>query len=311
MSKQAALAQIASLARQHELSMQDIAGALDGRASRLSSVAGTVFAIAGAVLVLCGLVFIIELQWEHLTDTQRTWSYLGAGTVFLLVAMALMRHVATERMAQALFPVAAVIQSSGIMVAIHELDIGEDHSLALTATALVMTLQHLLLWRVYRLTVLVFCALCAGANFIGSAGDQLGLSTDANLSLVGLSLLAAAWMLKDTRHQVVTPLCNLVGAALSSWGVFYLLDAWSMDIVYAGYAGMLILGGSLSRSRTLTGAGACALISYIAYFTSIHFADSLSWPVMLFALGGLCIGGGVLTVRLRHAQRTVEAEGEG
>jgi len=52
------------------------------------------------------------------------------------------------------------------------------------------------------------------------------------------------------------------------------------------------------RSRTLLATATIATLSYIAYFTGEHFADTIGWPLTLIALGLLLIGMSAFAFRL-------------
>ncbi len=296
------LDRIVALAREHDLSAQEISQALDPQQpadqESQSSVTSRILATIGGIFILCGLGFFIETFWAEMNAAARIILSLGSGVVMLVLALVFMRNTYYERTTLPLFLLAALMQSGGIMVAFDELGTGGDPQLALLAMSVVMLLQTLIIFREYRLAVHVFLALVFAAAAVGNLLDIIGMDWDLESTLTGLALLVASFRLNKTAYNTIVPFWFFVGGALTGYGLFDLLEGTPVHLLYVAYPALMIYFSTLAKSRTLLFVGTCAMIGYLGWFTSEYFADSIGWPLALIIIGGVFIALSVFAVKI-------------
>lgn len=295
-----ALNAIVAMAREHGISAEDIRKAMqeDAGAAAGHSVSGRLLAYVGATFILCGLGFLIESYWNEMNSAARIVLYLGAGLVMLVLALMIVHRDRHANAAVPLFLLAAIFQAGGILVAFDELGTGGDPRHALLAMSLVMLAQTLLVFRVHRLTVLVFLAFAFATVVLSTAMEIGGLGNDLNMTLSGPALLGAAYLMRESRHAAILPCWYLVGGVLASFGAFEILKGTSVDILYVAYAALLVWFSTVAKSRVLLFVATFAMIGYLSYFTGEYFADSIGWPLALMIIGLIFIGLSVLAVRI-------------
>jgi hypothetical protein len=86
------------------------------------------------------------------------------------------------------------------------------------------------------------------------------------------------------------PLAYFAFGVCIAAGAFDLFEGgFPFDFALIGVAGALIYGGVLAQSRSLLATGVLAMLAYLGYFTGEYFADMLSWPLALIAMGVLML----------------------
>jgi len=84
------------------------------------------------------------------------------------------------------------------------------------------------------------------------------------------------------------------------WSVFESVQNTPFELVYLGFAAMLIFISTLVRSRSLLMVGTLAMLVYIGYYTAKHFANTVGWPIALVIIGIALIGMSALAVRINN-----------
>lgn len=300
----AALDQIEALAREHGLTAAEIAARLEPAAppggDRRPGLLGRIFAYLGGTFVFAGLGVFIALNWDDMNAAARIVISLGSGLAAFVMAAVAARERRYERAATPLFLIAAVLQPTGILVAIDEFSTGGDWRYAVLLTSAIMAVQQgLVFWKTRRSTLLfttvVFALWC-----FGTALDLLDMDGDAIAVLLGLSTLGFCVGLEQTPHREVTPSLYLAGATGVYVGAFSLVEGTAFDLAFLLIAcGGLFLSIYVQR-RTLLVASTIAILAFVGYYTSRHFLDSLGWPLMLVLLGIVLLLLSAMAVRINR-----------
>ena len=298
-----ALAQIASLAREHQLTAAEIGAALadepkpvqEGRA-RAAIV--RVLGYLGGTFVFAGVGAFIALQWDAMNSAARVVITLGSGIAACALAMLANRDVRYEKAVPPLFLIAAALEPTGMLVAFSEFGSGGDARWAALATAGVVALQFSVIFSVLRQSMLLFLAVFFGTLFWWTAFDLLGFDDSGGALVLGASLLLAAIGTDRTPHASITPTWYLFGAAGFLYGLFDLVEDTPAEVLFILAASGLVYLSAVIHSRTLLLVATAAILGYTGWFTGQHFADSLGWPLALVLFGLSMIGLSALAFRI-------------
>jgi hypothetical protein len=266
----------------------------DGRSSLLVKV----LSYLGGMFVFAGIAIFIALQWDAMASAARVIVTLGSGVVcFVLSLLA----AADDRYRGAAIPlmlIAAVLEPTGIMVALYEFGSGGDEQVAALLTAGAMGAQFLLTYTRYKLTTVLLVA-----TFFASAAWGLALDlADFDFSLIALSS-GLGWLLLGLHfnrgaHDAITPPLFLLGCWGALYGLFDMVEDSVLELGFLAAACALTYLGVWARSRALNFGSTIAILAYTAYFTGEHFADSVGWPIALIVIGLLMIGISALALRI-------------
>jgi hypothetical protein len=284
--KSAALSQIQQIARQHNITAEEISDALSTTDTEPGkSTISRILAYIGGVFVLCGLAFFFEIYWDEMNSASRIILYLGSGLVLLVMAVLSLDHDRYAKTATPLFLLAAFFQAGGLLVAFDELGTGGDPQHAWLATTLVMLVQMLIIFFRFRRAVLLFLVFTFGLLSLANCFDLLGIDGDLNALIVGASLLFISYGLDKTAFNPMTPFWYFVAGVTVSCGAFELLEETTFHVIYIGFAALLIYLSTIAKSRTLLFVACCAMIGYLGYFSAEYFVDSVGWPLSLMIMG--------------------------
>jgi hypothetical protein len=308
--RSAALATIARLAAEHELSLDDIAAALRAAPATLDPSPRTtaltrLLAYLGGVFVFAGLGVFIAMQWDEMNSAARVVITLGSGVAAFVMAVVAARDA---RLAAAVTPldlIAAVLQPFGMLVAMREYSSGGDWHYASLTTAGVMLLQQLLAFYALRRSAAVFAALLFGAILVATALDLLDARDHAIALTVGVTLLCLTVGIGRTRHAAVTPFWYFVASALTLWGLFDAVQGTAVEVLFLGAACAAVYLSVLVRSRAVLVVATIAILGYVGYFTAENFANTVGWPLALIAFGLVMIALSVAAVSIsrRYIQK--------
>lgn len=302
-----ALQSIAALARQHQLSAQDIAAALgepvgdapvaaDGVRSRGLLV--RVLGYIGGTFVFAGVCVFIALQWDTMTPAARVVITLGSGLAAFVLAVLSSRDPRFEKAATPLFLMAGALQPTGLLVLFDEYGAGGDWRWAVAITTGTMAAQFAAVFASLGLSALLFVCVMFSALFGWTAFDLMEMDGEVIAVIVGVSLVLAAIGVDRTRHHVLTPAWYLVGALAALAGFFELVERTPVELAFLAAASGVVYLSVAVHSRTLLFVATLAILAYTGWFTSEHFADSVGWPIALVVFGLLLIGLSALALRI-------------
>lgn len=301
-TREQALTEITALAREHNISIDDIAARLiadDGKTpTGQARMLTRLLSYVGGLLVFCGLGFFIAQQWDALDSLSRVLITFGPGFVALLLAVACLRDARYERAATPLFIIAAILQPLGLFVFLGEYFGGGDPATgAMIITAPMAVQMTALLYRLRR-TALAFFSIGFWFLFLCAVMEKMDIDGDIVATVLGLSGLMVTAAVNRTAFRAFVPFTYILFAACFAGGLFSLLVDTRGDVLLLGAAYLMIFASVRAHSRALLFAGVITAFAYLCYFTDRYFADTVGWPVALIALGLIMLGLSAYALRL-------------
>lgn len=303
-SKEDALLDIVATMRREQLTLSEVENALapedKDKSVQSSSLLFKIFGYIGGILVFAGAVLLVSMQWEHLSPLGRIAITLGPGLVAFCSALALTYDERYEKASTAFFLVAALLEPTGILVALKEYIHGDNPAHGVLLMCGVMVLQQGCVFYARQRTVLAFTSIFFALSFCATAFDILHVANDHIGVAVGIVELLIAYGLSLSKHQSIAPIHYFFGSAFFLSGVYGILEKSSIELLYLGVCCFFIYISIIVRSRILLINGTLALLGYISYFTELHFAHNIGWPITLMLIGLMVIGLGVGAVKLNE-----------
>jgi hypothetical protein len=309
-SKDEALEQIASIARSHQLTADEIAAALSSPDSdgsqRSARLLGRIFGLLGGIFVFAGLGVFIALNWDVMNSAARIIITLGSGMAVFVLALIAGNDDRYSKLTTPLFLVAAILQPMGILVAINEFSSGGDWRYAALLTAGTMALQQGAVFARKRYTTLLFTTLVFAYWGLVVMLDLMAMEGDLIAVVTGVSIMLMCLGLEKTAHRSLTPFWFLLGSVAFYYGFFSLVEDSAAELLFLASACGGVFISTVANSRSLLAVSTVAILAYVSYFTREHFLDSIGWPILLILLGLLMIG--LASVALRISNRYISNE---
>lgn len=199
-----------------------------------------------------------------------------------------------------LYLIAALLQPTGILIAIDEFFSGGDWRHAALITSSTMALQQAVVFWKNRDTTLLFTTLVFVLWLLSVVFRLLEVDNDVVAMVLGCSIIILCIGLEQTPHRTLTPFWFLAGSSLFYGGLGSLVLDTSIEILFLVAACGGVLLSAIARSRSLLVVSTLAILGYVSYFTSQYFLDSMGWPFMLMLLGLLLIALGSIAVRINR-----------
>lgn len=300
-----ALAQIAQLARTHQIPLEQIAAALGRQEIEANKKDGAtltrLFSYLGGIFILAGLSAFIGMNWDYLNTAARITVTLGPGLVCVLIAGVAARQQRPDKLVTVLLVLSALLQPTGLFVTAYEFSTGGgDARLAAALIFGVLAAQYGLLFSTMRRTTPLFFAIYYGFSSFVALGALAGFHEDFIMCICGASLLAISYGLQRTPYNSICGFGYFIGSILLLWLGFDLLHNSPLELLYLGIAAFMLYVSTIVGSRSILITASLAILSYISYFTQRHFLDSFGWPVSLVILGFVFFGVGKLALRLNR-----------
>jgi hypothetical protein len=298
-----ALQQIAAIARQHGLSVSEIAAVLEAPAgappaARGQAVLVRVLGFLGGTFVFAGIGVFIALQWDDLNSGARVLVTLGSGIAALVLAILAWRDRRFEKTVTPFLLMAAALEPTGMLVAFDEFGSGGDWRWASLLTAGAMALQFSAVFRALRRSTALFLVVLFGTVFWWTALDLADMDEKVMALAIGASLLLACVGIDRMGRREITPFWYFCGATAFLYGLFDLVERTPAEILFLAVAAGFVYASVIVHSRTLLAVATLAILAYTAWFTGEHFVDSIGWPLALVAFGLVLIGMSALAFRL-------------
>jgi hypothetical protein len=284
--KPAALQRIAGLMQEHQISLDEVAVALNSPAvaapalpaRAASDIAKTLFSYLGAIFILAGISTYIGMFWDSMGSAMRILVTLGVGYVLLVVLVAALHEKKYPRLEAPLVIATAFMLTSGWFVLIHELfPAGDNWRKAAAAVFALMTLHQAALLYRYRLTLLVLTALFFAYSFMQVGLDLLDLPGDVIAITLGISLFVVATELNNSRFRVLAELALLIATVWLNAGLFDRMATLTDPNLSALVTGVCLMSTAFGLQRAqqfhrLNGLGyfAGSLMLYAALFDQVR-----------------------------------------
>jgi hypothetical protein len=301
--REAALAEIAAIARRHGLTHEEVRLALEGRALERPArqgLLGRALGYLGGTFVFAGLCVFVGTFWDEMNSAARIVVTLGSGLAALILSYLALASPRHEKLSTPLYLMAVVLQPTGMLIAFSELSAGGEPLHAQLAVSAVMLVQCLLTFARLRRTIPLFFTLLFGCAALGTVLELLDADPEVNGLVVGVTCFLVTVAVQRTPHAGITPFWYLVAAALAQVSWFALVEGGVLEISFVALPCALVYSSTSLRSRTLLAAGTLGMLAYIGYFTGEHFADSLGWPIALILIGFVMMMLGTAAVRIHR-----------
>ena len=302
--KDNALQQIVQIARAHGIDEDDIRRALRtsdaGAASAQvrTSVLTRVLAYLGGTFVFAGLGVFIAMHWEAMNFASRVVITLGSGIAAFVLALVALHDERYEKAATPLFLIAAFLQPAGLLVIFEEFYTGNQWELIGLLTTGTMAAQQIVTLLKTGRTTLLFTSIVFCVSFLLILFDWINVDYGIVSLVLGASLVMLSVGIDRTAHFAITPLWYLVGACWLQWGIFDLVEATPIEILFLGVASGLVYLSTVVHSRMLLFSATVGMLSYIGYFSAKHFVESIGWPIALMIFGLVLIGMSAMAFRI-------------
>ncbi|MDD2832881.1 MAG: DUF2157 domain-containing protein [Methylotenera sp.] len=302
--KKDALQDIVSLAQHNDISLQEIAAALQAPPRQghkeSSSVLSKLFGYIGGIFVFAGIGVFISMYWDDFGSAARVIVTLGSGLVAFIMGLMCLADKKYERAATPLLLMASILQPMGVLVMLQEYASGGDARHGLMFMAIYMLIQQGAAFIAKGRTALAFSAILFGCIFFVNLFDVWGLDEKLNGMVMGASLLCVAYAMHQSKHFAIAPFWYFFGAVILLFSVFDQVKNTPLELAYLGLSALIIFVSTYVRSRTLLLVGTMSMLTYIGYYTAKHFANTVGWPIALVIIGIALVALSALAVRLNR-----------
>lgn len=304
MNREEALAEIASIAKNHNLTSEEIKAALvttpEKQATQSSQMMNTLFGYVGSLLVFAGICIFIGMQWDEINTINRIFLTLGVGFCLFVLAVVFTKHTDYDKSAGPLFLMAAILQPTGLVILVNEYAPLLNPSHAVLFISLLMLIQQGFTFLSTRRTDLALLTIIFGMFFFIAACDVLAIPYKTEWLSIGISLLCLAWVINRTRYQTIAAVLFFFGSLVFLLITFDIVRNKSYEILYLGLSCYMIFLAILSNSRTLLINATLATLAYIGYFTGQHFPHTIGWPFTLILMGFILIIFSSIVIKLNR-----------
>lgn len=303
-NKQDALQDIVTIARNHQITIDEIAEALREpsvmSSARSSGVLSKLFGYIGGIFVFAGIGVFISMYWSDFDSAARVIVTLGIGFAAYLMSVLCLNDQRYERAATPLLLISLVLQPMGIFVMLDEYASGGNPSHGVLFMAAFMLIQQGMTFIAKRSTVMAFATVLFATIFLVTLFDLWEMDLDLVGIVMGASLMCVAYALGRSSHLAIAPFWYLVGSISLLVSIFDVVKRTPFELLFLGVSAFVIFLSTVVRSGVLMLVGTLSMLCYIGYFTAEHFANTLGWPIALVIIGIAFIGISAMAVRLNN-----------
>lgn len=292
-TKQQALRQIQTIAQENQLSSQVIFDFLnqnnaeDTKGGLFTRVLGYL----GGIFLLGGLVAYAMMFWEQMgPGLQLTVTLIAGFAIFVTVAIFNLQE-RMHKISTPLYIVAFLLQVTGLFVflSLFYESTNRWQEPTLFVFGLLLTQQFLVFLALQR-GVLLFHSIICLSMCIGAVGNIISLDDSFIFLIIGLFYLVSSYAIDKTNHRAITPFWYFFGGAFTLGAMFDLLKSAHVDFLFLLPSCFFVYLSTLVHSRSLLFVSVISIFSFLGYFTTRYFTDSIGWPLSLIILGLLLFG---------------------
>lgn len=209
-SRADALTKIAELARQHSLSVEEIATAItalpEEEKRNVGNILTRILSYLGALFVFAGLGIYTGIEWDKLSSLSRVVITLGPGIICFIMGFICLKDKKFQRVATPMFVLGAFLQPVGLTVYLHEyFEPTGNTALALSCVFALVSLQQMIAFKACNRTSLLFFTCVYG--YTAAALLLIWLKLDERLwgTLLSASALCTTYAISKTSHRILAP----------------------------------------------------------------------------------------------------------
>lgn len=147
-------------------------------------------------------------------------------------------------------------------------------------------------------------ALLIGALWLNTGlFDRIAVSSAPTWASVitGLCVMSTAYGLQRAgRYPRLAGLAYFAGSIAAYGGLFDLVRHTPVELLHLAVSAAMLYACVVLQSRALLFTTVIAMLSFIAYYSAQHFANSLGWPVTLVLMGIAFFGVSALAMKVRR-----------
>ena len=300
-SREDAIEKIASLARAHDLSIDEIGAAITQHTlkSKDSSWLNSLLGYLGGAFIFGGLALFISMVWDDLGSPARVIITYGSGLVAFVLGILVLKDERYARASTPLFLKSAALLPTGMFVFLQEYSSGNDAQLAAMVVFGLLAFQFLGAFASQKRTSLLFFGYLFWNGSLGIFMERTGMSGELFGLALGFSILTFAWSIDRTTHRAIASFWYFIGGIGFLWSVFDIVEGYAvLDVIFLFVSVGMMLISTRIRSRTLLLVSTFALLGFLGYFTEEYFADVTGWPIALMLMGFMLIGVSTYALKL-------------
>lgn len=243
-----ALDKAAALCQKHNLSGNDIDGALmilrsgNQEAQTPHSRTGFITALLGYLggsLIVAGFLIYASMIWGDLGSFGRVTLSLGSGFLCYFCAYSLQCKSQYAKAAMPLWLLSFLLLPTGLFVMLKEYAGGDDAILGGVIVFGICTAMYLTAWFKLRVNILLIIALLCGFAFLGTFYEKLGINTPEMWLPTAIGILLLGWQIYKNDAQTLADKVFVFGAIALITSCYHFLG--NTDYEAAMTALMLIL----------------------------------------------------------------------
>ena len=147
-------------------------------------------------------------------------------------------------------------------------------------------------------------ALLIGVCWLNSGlFDRVAIATSGNWAslIIGVSVMLTAYGLhKSERYPRLIALGYFVGSLMAYAGLFDLVEHTPFELIYLAVTASVLYACVVLESRALLLTTVIAMLGFIGYYSTEHFANSLGWPITLVLMGVAFLGVGAIALKVKR-----------
>lgn len=274
-------------------------------AGRRFAVSNVLYCVGGLVVFL-GIIILVFQNWEFLPSIVRIFVTLGVAIAALIAGTLLGTNEKLRTVSAVFYLLSAVLAPLGFSVTLNEVGISWWAAGWQTVQAGVLAAAFLVARLALRQYLFTFFTIVFGTWFyyalIAWLLTNLGSRTaelvyEYATLLLGIAYVLLGSALTRTRERFYTDLLYLAGL-LTFFGAAFALSGFSAGEhpLWETLLPLLALGAVFAsiplKSRIFLFVGGLALAADVVKLTSVYFAGTLGWPLVLVVAGlGLIVVG--------------------
>ena len=225
------------------------------------------------------------MNWELFNVTFRILITLGLGFVSYILFFISKHNNFSSTISRSFYFFSVILQTVGLYVVLVEFGSGGDIQTANLIVSSVMFLQQLIHIYKYKSNDSMFVCLVFGSFFLSVLLDVLYLDYKYIQFLLGVILIYITSRLSASDYKILCSFWYVIGAIILFIGSFSVVKSVGLDILYVAIPSFMIYLSVFLNSSILLYVSSAALMIFIGYYTSTYFAQSVSWPIILIAIG--------------------------
>jgi hypothetical protein len=326
MNKEELLQGITLLARENQVSRDEVIHAYDDGIVSVEGASVSAFNMAhimyylGGGIVVIGIGIFISQHWDELNTFTRILSTLGSGVLAYYLGMMFSKETTRATLGQAFHLIAAIVLPIGLFVTLDEMGTDVSGFMVMSVIYSALFAVYLVSYRMFVKNLFAFFCIVFGTGLFFSVTGWIvsGSAIFSEVEFVSYQFLIIGLVYVLLGHSFIRNRLALLTTYLYPIGLLFFFGAaltlggyapdqnvfW--ELIFPGLAlGSVFLSLPL-RSRAFLIIGSLALVGYIFKITGEYFADSFGWPLALILAGFSMIAVGSLFVRLNREYKALK-----